>query len=46
MKKVMIVFLLSVLSSLFNESEAQVIQGSVVNAEQEPLIGVIVKLNK
>lgn len=45
MKKVMIVFLLSVLSSLFNEAEAQVIRGSVVNAEQEPLIGVIVKLN-
>lgn len=45
MKKVMIVFLLSVLSSFYNESEAQVIRGSVVNAEQEPLIGVIVKLN-
>jgi len=45
MKKVMIVFLWSVLSSFYNESEAQVIRGSVVNAEQEPLIGVIVKLN-
>ena len=41
----MIVFLWSVLSSFYNESEAQVIRGSVVNAEQEPLIGVIVKLN-
>ena len=45
MKKVMIVFLLSVLSSLYNEAEAQVIRGSVVNAEQEPLIGVVVKVN-
>ena len=43
MRKKNLLLVLALLS-FFTEVKAQVIQGQVVNADQEPLVGVVVKL--